>query len=72
MDSISPGRRGDKAEGCPGPEEVRPETVEGEGGHGGRSLGLFLKEASLPMSSLVNGTPGVVPQLLGRSSLLCY
>lgn len=30
MDSIPAGRRGDKAEGCPGPEEVRPETVEGE------------------------------------------
>lgn len=34
--------------------------------------GSPFKKASVLMPSLVNGTLGAVPQLLGKSSLLCY
>lgn len=46
--------------------------IQGEGGPGGRGLGLPPSEASVLMPSLGNRTPAVVPHLLGRSDLLCH
>lgn len=66
-------QEGEWTKQSPGPGEVGLDTGYGRWRPEGRGLGLP-PEASvlMPPTLLGDRTPGAVPQLLGRSGLLCH